>query len=93
MSELRLINYEERQDKDTMSLEDEKWPLWSKKEDKQTWIMSYEANTSSCMEVWNSKSSGNMYSKFETKFRSIIEVHFMHAIYHFEAREIKSPIL
>ena len=43
MSELRLMDYDERQDEDIMSLEDEEWPLWSKKECTQTWKMKHEA--------------------------------------------------
>ena len=30
------MDHKERQDKDIMSLEDDKWPLWSKKEGKKT---------------------------------------------------------
>ena len=30
------MDHEENQDEDIMSLEDEKWPLWSKKEGKKT---------------------------------------------------------
>ena len=30
------MDHKERQDEDIMSLEDEKWPLWSKKEGKKT---------------------------------------------------------
>ena len=37
ISESSLMDHEERQDEDIMSLEDEKWPLWSKKEGKKTW--------------------------------------------------------
>ena len=33
------MDHEERQEEDIMSLGDEKWPLWSKKEDKKTWEM------------------------------------------------------
>ena len=51
MSDSRLMNYEERQDEDIISLDDEEWPLWSKKEDTQTWEMRHEANSSSCMEI------------------------------------------
>ena len=36
ISESRLIDHEERQDEDIMSLGDEKQPLWSKKKDKKT---------------------------------------------------------
>ena len=32
-----------RQDKDIMSLKDEKWPLWSKKEGKKAWEMRHKA--------------------------------------------------
>ena len=53
-----------------MSLEDEKWPLWSKKEGKRRWIMRHGTNSSSCMEVWNLKSGGNMYFEFEAKIWS-----------------------
>ena len=54
--------------------------------------MRYKARFS-CMEIWNSKSSGNIYSDFEDKFGVLPEVHFRHAIYHFEAQEAKSPML
>ena len=37
ISESRLMDHKERQDEDIMSLKDEKWPLWSKKESKKTW--------------------------------------------------------
>ena len=50
ISELRLMNHEKRQDEDIMSLEDEKWPLWSKKEGKKTWEMRHEVRFS-CMEI------------------------------------------
>ena len=50
MSESRLIEYEERKNEDIMSLEDEKWPLWSKKEGKKTWKMRHEARFS-CMKI------------------------------------------
>ena len=93
ISELRLMDYEERQNEDIMSLGDHKWPLWSKKDGKQTWIMNHEINSSSCMKNWNSKSSGNMYSDFEDKFEVLIEFHFRHTIYCFEAQEVESPTL
>ena len=32
----RFMDHEERQDEDIMSLEDDKLPLWSKKEGKKT---------------------------------------------------------
>ena len=75
-----------------MNLEYEKWPLWSKKEGKKTWEMRYEARFN-CMEIWNSKSGGNMYFDFEEKFGVLPEAHFSHAIYCFEAQEVKSPTL
>ena len=31
-----------------------------------------------CMEIWNSKSGGNMYFGFEGKFGVLPEVHFRH---------------
>ena len=42
MSESRLMEYEERKNEDIMSLRDEEWPLWSKKEGTQTWEMRHE---------------------------------------------------
>ena len=46
LSESRLIEFEKMQDKDVMSLGDEDWSLWSKKEGMWTWIMRHEANSS-----------------------------------------------
>ena len=92
ISESRLIDHEKRQNEDIMSLEYEQWPLWSKKKGKKTWEMRHEARFS-CIEIWNSKSSGNMYSDFEDKFGVIPKIHFRHTIYRFEAREVKSPTL
>ena len=43
ISESRLMDRKERQNEDIMSLEDDKWPLWSKKEGKKTWEMRLEA--------------------------------------------------
>ena len=43
------MDHEGRQDKDIMSLEDEKLPLWSKKGNK-TWEMRHEARFS-CMKI------------------------------------------
>ena len=50
-----------------MSLEDEKLPLWSKKEGKKIWEIRHEARFN-CVEIQNSKSSGNIYFDFEDKF-------------------------
>ena len=50
MSESGLMDHEERQDKDIMNLEYEKWPLWSKKEGKKTWEMRHEARFG-CMKI------------------------------------------
>ena len=86
------MNHEERKNEDIMSLEDEKWPLWSKKEGKKTWKMRHEARFS-CMEIQNSKSDGNIYSKFEEKFRVFLGVHFIHTIFCFEAWEVRSLTL
>ena len=47
----------------------------------------------SCMEIYNLKSSGNIYFNFEEKFGVLPEFHFSYAIYHFEALEVKSPIV
>ena len=57
-----------------MSLKDEKWPLWSKKEGKKTWEMRHEVRFN-YMEIWNSKFGGNMYSNFEDKFGVLPKVH------------------
>ena len=46
-----------------------------------------------CMEIWNSKSSGNIYFEFEVKFKALFKVYFAQAIYHFEALEVRNPIL
>ena len=81
ISESRLMDYEERQNEDIISLGDHKWPLWSKKDGKQTWNMRHEINSSSCMKIWNSKSGGNMYSDFEAKFEALLKVHFRPTIY------------
>ena len=91
ISESKLMDYEERQDEDIMSLEDDKWPLWGKREGKRTWIMRHETNSSSCMEVWNPKYDGNIYSEFEAKFGVLSEVHFRHTIYRFKAWKVRSP--
>ena len=40
----------ERKNKDIMRLEDDKLPLWSKKEGKKAWEMRHEARFS-CMEI------------------------------------------
>ena len=46
------------------------------------------------MEIWNSKSSDNMYFDFEAKFRAFFEVHFKQAIlYHFKALKVRNPTL
>lgn len=42
---------------------------------------------------WNSKSGSNIYYEFEMKFGVFPEVIFGHAIYSFEAREAKNPML
>ena len=39
------------------------------------------------------KSDDNIYSDFEDKFRALTRVHFIYTIYHFEDREIRSPML
>ena len=50
-------------------------------------------DSSSFMEIQNSKSGGNMYFDFEDKFRAIYGIHFIHTIYRFEAWEVMSPTL
>ena len=55
--------------------------------------MRHETNSLSCMEIWNSKSGGNIYSEFEDRFEILLEVHFRHTIYRFEAHELKSLML
>ena len=89
ISESRLMDYEERQNEDIISLGDHKWPLWSKKDGKQTWNMRHEINSSSCMKIWNSKSSGNMYSDFEAKFEALLKVHFRPTIYFLRLRKLE----
>ena len=42
MSESKFMDYEERKDKDIMSLGDEEWTLQSKKEGAQTWEIRHE---------------------------------------------------
>ena len=37
------------------------------------------------------KSNGNIYSEFEDKFRALSKIQFIHTIYHFESREVRSP--
>ena len=51
--------------------------------------MRHDANSSSCMEIWNSKSGSNMCFGFKAKFRALCKVHFRQSIYHFEALEVK----
>ena len=92
ISESRLMNHEKRKDEDIMSLEYEKWPLWSKKEGNKTWKMNHEARLS-YMKIWNSKFDGNIHSELEEKFGVLYKVHFRHTIYLFEAWEVKSPTL
>ena len=38
-----------------------------------------------CMEIYNSKFGGNIYSEFEDKFGVLPGVHFRHTIYFFES--------
>ena len=89
IGESKLMDYKERQDKDVINLEDEDWSLWSKKEGMQTWTMRHEANSSSCVEIWNLKFGSNIYSNFEEKFGALSEFYFSQSIYRFEALEIK----
>ena len=46
-----------------------------------------------CMEIYNSKSNGNIYFTFEDKFGALPGVHFIHTIYSFEAWEVRSPTI
>ena len=39
------------------------------------------------------KSDDIIYSDFEDKFGAFSRVHYRHTIYHFEAREVRSPKL
>ena len=39
------------------------------------------------------KSDGIIYSDFEDKFGALSGVHCLHVIYHFEAWEVRSPML
>ena len=54
--------------------------------------MRYEARFN-CMEIYNSKFGGNIYSEFEDKFGVLSEVHFRHTIYRFKTWEVRSPTL
>ena len=45
------------------------------------------------MEIWNSKSSDNMYFDFKETFGVLPEVHFGQAIYRFEALKVTNLIL
>ena len=92
ISESRLIERKERKNKDIMRLEDDKWPLWSKKEGKKhgKWGMKQD------LAAWKfrtQKSDGIIYSDFEDKFWALSGVHYIHTIYRFEAREVKSSTL
>ena len=91
IGESKLMDYEERQDEDVMSLGDDDWSLWSKKKGMKTWTMRHEANSSSCMEIWNLKFDSNIYSNFEENFGALYEFYFSQSIYRFEALEIKNP--
>ena len=66
---------------------------WARRKGKQTWIMRHEANSSNCMEIWNSKSGGNMSFDFEVKFGAFFEVYFRKAIYFFKTLEVKNLTL
>ena len=48
----------------------------------------HETNSSSCMEVWNPKYEGNIYSEFEAKFGLLSEVHFRHTIYRLKLEKL-----
>ena len=39
------------------------------------------------------KSDGIIYSDFQEKFGALFGVHYIDTIYHFEAREVRSPTL
>ena len=39
------------------------------------------------------KSDGNICSEFEEKFGALSRVYFIHTIYRFEDREVRSPML
>ena len=46
-----------------------------------------------CMEIWNSRFDGNMYSDFKATFGVFPEIHFWQVVYRFEALEVKNLIL
>ena len=46
-----------------------------------------------CMEIWNLKSSGNMYFEFEVTFGVLTKVHFGKTIYCFKSLELRNPTL
>ena len=78
------MDRKERQDEDIMSLEDEKWPLWSKKEGKKTWEWGMKQD-SVAWKFRTQKSDGIIYSDFEKKFRVLYRVHCIHTIYCFKS--------
>ena len=39
------------------------------------------------------KYDGIIYFDFEKKFRALTGVHYIHTMYRFEAREVRSPML
>ena len=70
----------EMQDKDIMSLEDEKWPLWSKKEGNKArkWGMKQD---SAAWKFRTQKSNGIIYSDFEDKFGALSGIHYIYTLY------------
>ena len=92
ISESRLMDHKERQDETSWVLkmrndhyrvrkEARKHGKWGMKQDSVAWKFRIQ------------KYDGNIYSNFKDKFGEIIGVHFIHTIYHFEDREVRSPTL
>ena len=75
-----------------MSLNDEKWPLWSKKKSTKTWEIRHEA-IFICMEILELKIWWQHILWLWGKIGIIYEVHFRHTIYFFEVREVRNPTL
>ena len=57
--------------------------------DNEAWIKIHQV----CMEIWYSKSGGNMYFDFKMKFGAFPKVHFGKTIYCFKSLEVRNPTL
>ena len=92
ISESRLMDHEERQDENIMSLEDEKDHYGVRKKVRKHWKWGMKQD-SVAWKFRTQKSDSNIYSDFEEKFRALSRVYFIHTIYCFEDQKVKSPTL